>query len=157
MGGTVPPVAQGLISVLVAGFLAVGGFLLARQWQVDSASYQRIAGPADCDLRAGPCRVTLPHGELAFSISPNDIPLMQTLTLEVETNVAGVEGVVVDIRGLNMDMGLNRTQLSAGGGGSWRGETILPICSQRRMEWEAAVQLAGPRAVEAPFPFATVR
>ena len=64
---------------------------------------------------------------------------------------------MVEIRGLNMEMGLNRTQLTPIGEGSWAGETILPVCSQRRMEWEAAVQLDLEQRYELPFLFHTTR
>ena len=151
------PTQQGLLSILIAVSLAVVGFLLARHWQSDLAHYDRVVNSTDCDLRAGPCRIELLDGDVVLSIAPADIPLMQTLTLEVMTTLPRVDNVFVDIRGLNMDMGLNRTRLQSKEQGEWRGETILPICSQRRMEWEAAVQLAGSRPVEVPFPFSTSR
>jgi hypothetical protein len=82
---------------------------------------------------------------------------MKTLELTVSTTDLPVRGVSVDIRGLNMDMGLNRTVLERGGDGRWRGETILPVCSQRRMQWEAAVRLETTPPLEVPFAFATLR
>jgi hypothetical protein len=96
-------------------------------------------------------------GWVDFSIEPASVPLMKTLALAVTTQGLDVRGVTVEIRGLNMDMGFNRTPLSRAAGGRWTGETILPVCSQRRMEWEAAVQLdVGPR-LEVPFAFRTER
>jgi hypothetical protein len=56
-----------------------------------------------------------------------------------------------------MDMGLNRTLLQGIQDGRWEGETILPICSQRRMQWEAAVRLDGDGRFEVPFVFDTRR
>ena len=64
---------------------------------------------------------------------------MRPLGLTLETEGLAVDRAWIEIRGLNMDMGLNRTQLSRHPEGQWRGETILPICSRRRMDWEAAV------------------
>jgi len=41
--------------------------------------------------------------------------------------------------------------------GVWTGETILPICSQREMKWEAAVRLDADSRSEIPFLFRTSR
>jgi hypothetical protein len=82
---------------------------------------------------------------------------MHTLGLRVSTEGVAIDEVVVEIRGLNMAMGLNRTGLIQAGEGLWSGETILPVCSQRTMQWEAAVQLRGKARHEVPFPFFTTR
>jgi hypothetical protein len=143
---------------LLSVVLAAAAFLVARSWQArDAPSFQRLAAPESCDLRVGPCARRIGDGEVSFEIIPADIPLMRTLTLRVRTNQLEVAGTVVEIRGLNMDMGLNRTVLQRDQAGVWVGETILPLCSQRRMEWEAAVQLSLPTPVEVPFRFATRR
>ena len=92
-----------------------------------------------------------------LAISPDSIPLMQTLSLEFDAGALAPTMVAVDIRGLNMDMGLNRTVLARSDDGRWLGETILPVCSQRRMEWEAAVQIETDRRLEVPFLFSTLR
>lgn len=153
---TYPRYAVGLVVVFIG--LAVAAFLVARSWQgPDATPFERLAAPGACDLRAGPCTQRVGAGQLEFEIAPVDIPLMTTLTLRVRTDSLDVSGVSVEIRGLNMDMGLNRTVLQRDQGDVWVGETILPVCSQRRMEWEAAVQLAMPTPMEVPFPFATNR
>jgi hypothetical protein len=142
---------------LLAIALATTSFLIARHWPGSPTDFQRTAAPAGCDLRAGPCTQVIDAGRVSFAISPAAIPLMKTLTLRVETEGFEPTDVAVDIRGLNMDMGLNRTVLQKDEKVAWEGETILPVCSQRRMEWEAAVQLGGHERVEIPFPFATYR
>lgn len=146
-----------IMAALVFAALAAAGYLLARYWQTAQPAYSRIEVGAPCDLRAGPCSVSVAGGLLEFAIGPRDIPLMRPLSLQVEVANMAVEGVTVEIRGLNMDMGLNRTRLHPLGNGRWQGETILPICSQRVMEWEAAVQLTGAPDVEVPFTFHTSR
>jgi len=148
---------KGVLTLLAFLLLAVGGFFAARHWQAAGPAYERIAPAQPCDLRAGPCSQPVAGGRVSFEISPNDIPLMQTLTLRLRADGLAPGNVEVDIRGLNMDMGLNRTRLEPAGEGHWEAETILPICSQRRMEWEAAVRLGPDPAVEIPFPFFTVR
>ena len=149
--------ARGALTLLVFGLIAVAAFYGARYLQSARDAYTRVQASADCDLRAGPCQQLLAGGSVIFSIEPAEIPLMKPLGLAVVTEGLEVAGVMVEIRGLNMDMGLNRTTLARGGDGRWRGETILPICSQRRMEWEAAVQLETEGRYEVPFPFHTTR
>jgi len=150
--------ARRALTLVVFALIAVAAFYGARYWQSARGAHARVQGPTDCDLRAGPCQQSLAGGSVTFSIEPGDVPLMKPLVLAVVTQGLVAAGVVVEIRGLNMEMGLNRTVLTRGGDGDWRGETILPICSQRRMEWEAAVQLeAGAGRYEVPFPFHTTR
>lgn len=144
--------------VIVLGMIVVASasYTLARYWQDRDSHYRRLAPVADCDLHAGPCRAVLADGEVELSISPRAIPLMTPLQIAVSVSGLDAAAVVVEIRGLNMDMGLNRVRLQHVDG-VWRGETILPVCSQRRMEWEAAVRLDAGGSYELPFVFWTTR
>ena len=148
---------RGALTLLVFSLVAVAAFYGARYWRSAQESYIRAGRPADCNLHAGPCRQALAGGSVTFSISPAEIPLMKTLKLAVATTGLEVRGVVVEVRGMNMDMGLNRTLLTRAEDGGWEGETILPVCSQRKMEWEAAVQLETEGRYEVAFPFDTTR
>jgi len=143
--------------VLGAVVLAVAAFLAARYWSGGSAAYDRIALATPCDLRSGACEQSAVGGSVRLSIAPADLPLMKPLQMSVQLRDLDAESVQVAMRGLNMDMGLNITRLRRIGDGSWQGETILPICSQRRMEWEAAVMVDGIRRFEVAFPFHTER
>lgn len=147
-------------SVLIVGGLAVLGvlaYLGARHWQSGDSGIRRIEAVAQCDLSAGPCTRPVGDGSVTFAIEPRDIPLMRPLQLTVTTTDLPVSAARVDIRGLNMDMGLNRTVLEQDDAGRWHGETILPVCSQRRMQWEAVVRLDAAPPLEVPFEFYTVR
>jgi len=153
-------VSDGARNLLIAGgmlLVALAAYTAARHWQAGSAVYHRVAADAGCDLRGGPCRREVAGGAVVFAITPADIPLMRPLTMRVEVEDLPVSGVVVEVRGLNMDMGLNRTRLQQLESGVWTGETILPICSQREMKWEAAVRLDADSRSEIPFLFRTSR
>jgi hypothetical protein len=78
---------------------------------------------------------------LLLEITPHPIPLMQPLKVVARVSDSELQPSRLDITGLNMEMGLNRTSLAAQAPGHWQGETILPICSQRRMHWQAALLL----------------
>ena len=147
-------------ALTLLGFLllAVAAYIVARHWQLDQASYTRVEPVDPCDLRTGPCRQSVDGGWVTLGIQPADIPLMQPLRLTVVAEGVAERAVQVDIRGLNMDMGLNRTSLTRTPRGTWEGETILPICSRRGMVWEAAVRLdVSGQGIEIPFFFHTER
>lgn len=148
---------RGLFVLFGFLLLAVVAFVAARHWQASQAHYMRVDQPSGCDLHATACRQTVAGGQLTFAIEPREIPLMQPLKLTVQIDGLAVRDVVVEIRGRNMEMGLNRTRLSETAVGRWEGETILPVCSQRRMEWEAAVRIDADGRYEVPFPFRTMR
>ena len=76
-----------IVAALVFAALAAGGYLLARYWQTAQPAYSRIEVSAVCDLRAGPCRVSVAGGVLEFAIDPRDIPLMRPLSLQVEVAI----------------------------------------------------------------------
>jgi len=148
------------VTLTAVGFVLVAGltFFLARDWQSREPPYHRVAAAEGCDLRAGPCRQTVAGGAVVFSIMPQAVPLMRPLQLAVEAVGLDLRAVAVEIRGLNMDMGLNRTLLKQSQTGRWSGETILPLCSQRQMQWEAAVRLDAEQGrFEVPFLFDTKR
>ena len=148
------------MTLMAVGFVLVAAatFGLARHWQSQQPPFARVAAPEGCDLHAGPCRQAVAGAGVVFSIMPQTVPLMRPLQLVVEADGLDARSVAVEIRGLNMDMGLNRTLLAQSQTGHWRGETILPLCSQRRMQWEAAVRLDTEQGrFEVPFLFDTKR
>ncbi len=148
---------RSLAALLFFVALAALGYFAASHWQSARDDFSRVEVSAPCDLRSGPCRHVMDGGVVEFAIEPVDIPLMKPLALRVRTEGLDVVAVRVEIRGLNMDMGLNRSELARDAGGFWRAETILPICSQRRMEWEAAVLVSTAQPFEVPFAFHTTR
>jgi hypothetical protein len=145
----------GMAGIIVLGLAAFFG---ARHWQERNQEYLKPEMAVGCELQYGSCRQALDAGAVTFAIDPPEVPLMKTLSLTVATErIPAVEGVVVEIRGLNMEMGLNRTVMQRDAEGRWRGETILPICSQRRMEWEAVALIDATVGIAVPFLFYTER
>ena len=153
------PATRTWAMVAFVALLGVAAFLVSRAWPVLFPDREQLPVDPACDLRAGPCSRVLPDGtRLAFTIRPRSLPLMQPLALEVELAGSEVAEVQVDIVGLNMNMGPNRTRLEPVGAGRWRGTTLLPVCSARVMQWEAAVWLSrGGRILAIPHRFETRR
>ena len=149
--------AGAFLSFVALVVLAGGSFLLARHWQAGETEFRRLNPEAGCEIQAGRCRQPVPGGSVRLAIDPPEIPIMQTLDLRVEVEGLEPRAVAVEIHGLNMDMGLNRTLLQPAGAGVWSGQTILPICTLRRMGWEAVVRLENGEAVEVAYLFSTWR
>jgi hypothetical protein len=126
----------------------------AGRWLQPTAAVRLSPDPA-CDVGTKPCTLRLPDGAaLSFGLTPLPPRVMQTMTIRVE--LAGTaEAIWVDFVGINMEMGLNRAELSPRGRGLWQGEVMLPICSAAEMFWEARVMVQREGRIEAPFRFVT--
>ena len=112
-----------------------------------------------CDLRSGACTLNLPTGgKVSFVISPNDIPILRPLELQVQTQGVEVSGVEVDFVGVDMEMGYNRSKLEAKDSNHYMGKAVLPVCVRSKMEWEARVLLQTREGlIMAPFRFYTLK
>lgn len=116
-----------------------------------------VTGTAEpgCDLQRQACSAALPQGgRLELSITPRPIPFLQTLRVEVA--VSGIEPrkVEVDFAGESMNMGFNRSELTATGAGRHAGETSLPVCVSGRMTWVATIIVETDRQrIAVPFRF----
>lgn len=110
-----------------------------------------------CDLRLGACTSTLPSGEkISLSINPNNIPLQRPLSFHVKTEGINASDVEVDIIGIGMDMGFNRTKLLSDDKTNYHGNVILPICSNSRMDWEARILVKTKKGIiMVPYSFFT--
>jgi len=120
--------------------------LIGLSYQLKSKAFPlpilTIPASPKCDLRNGMCTAHLPkEGEVSFVITPQNIPLLQPLTLEVLTKGINASTVEVDIMGLEMDMGYNRTTLNAETNHHFKGKTTIPICIRNKMNWQANVLL----------------
>lgn len=157
-GASLAVFALALLTGALAYFWAAGREAIPGSRGVEQ---RRLAVDPACDLRRSACASALGDGRLLrLSIEPSGIPLMQPLRVSVELGDPQPAALTLDIVGLNMEMGLNRTRLTRDSKGVWRGETLLPVCSRSRMEWEARVRLRDPGAAfewVVPFRFHTQR
>lgn len=112
-----------------------------------------------CDLHQGPCTREFDDGRrVTLSITPNPVKVMEPLTLKVETTSESPWSVEVDITGISMNMGYNRPMLKEAGKGVFTGESMLPTCIRKEMDWEANVLIRTAEGyLSAPYRFTTVR
>ena len=140
--------------------LALAGVAAYKVLPLLNPEVARIA-PLDpqCDLRAGPCSSELPGGgRITFSITPEEIPVVQPLVLDVKLEGIAAAGVEVDFQGVDMNMGFNRPRLVRQGQGHFSGPGMIPVCVRDAMEWEARVLVASDDGlVAAPYRFITVK
>ena len=132
--------AATLGTALALACLAVVGYKLAPRQRGDVGVGVVIDAPATCDLNASRCAVDLPAGgRVELSISPQPIPLVKPLQIDVRVSGVNVHRVELDFSGRTMEMGPNRTVLAPVGGGSYRGSAMLPVCVTGRMDWLATL------------------
>ena len=110
-----------------------------------------------CNLQQQACAVTLPNGgQVELSMGTRPIPLVKPFAVEVATRGFSPARIEVDFAGIDMNMGLNRPQLQAGGDGRFVGEVTLPVCITGHMDWQATLLIeAGSERIAIPYRFAT--
>lgn len=144
--------AVGLLALAVAGVFSYKYLQTQEELPVISSVL------SSCDVQEGPCTAVIEGvGQVTLKISPRPIPLVEPLTIEVETVVPGIRAADIDFSGVDMNMGYNRFRLTAVADGRYEGAGMLPVCVRNRMTWEAKVMLATDSIMYvAPFRFDTV-
>ena len=148
-----------IIAVLVLAIFLVVSYKLKDILKPNAAV--TVALDESCDLRAGACVSELPSGgKVSLSISPNDIPILRPLALQVKTEGVVVSNIEVDFIGIGMEMGYNRSKLEVdqeeANKNQFSGKAVLPVCSRSKMDWEARVLLkTDDGLVMVPFRFFT--
>ncbi|MGE5493090.1 MAG: hypothetical protein ACM31P_17585 [Actinomycetota bacterium] len=142
-----------VIGIILIGLVVVVGYKLSPLLlQKADVTVQPAPG---CDLQRAPCEATLPGGgTVRFSITPRPIPMVAPLQLEAEVTGREASKVEVDFAGVDMNMGLNRPQLQAAGGGRFTGQGTLPVCVTGTMDWQATLVVETDRErIAVPFRF----
>lgn len=139
-----------LIVLLVAGYKFKQGVI--------TNIIATVALDKSCDLRKGACSLALPNGgKVNFAISPNDIPILRPLVLNVTSDGVQFSAVQVDFIGVDMDMGYNHSTLDKKDNNHFVGTAVIPVCVQSKMEWEARLLLQTDQGlIMAPFRFHTI-
>jgi len=142
---------KSLLKILLlqtAAVAAAVGIYLA--WDAD-ALYEWLSGDVEyvaappCDLHQRPCPAALGDGTpVLFSISPRPVPVMQKLRFELNATLPpDAKQVVLELYGLNMNMGRYRYTLEAVEPGRYRGEGMIPSCVAQ-MQWRANIIAEAP-------------
>lgn len=146
-GAARPPLLR-LLIILTLLTLAVALWYLTRYGLRDEAEVQwHPPVEAPCDLQAAPCSARLGQGIALRLAVESDGPIRALERLPLEVRLTGIpaESARVDFVGRAMDMGLHRFPLEAVGGGVFRGEGQITICTRAVMPWRAKVVVDTPQ------------
>ncbi|MBB3230514.1 hypothetical protein [Halomonas stenophila] len=139
-----PPLLRLLIVTTLLTLGVMLGYLVRHSLDGDDVQWTPPSTP--CDLQAGPCRTELGEGvTLTLDLAgKGPIHALTVLPLEVQLAGAPAEAAVVTFVGRDMDMGLHRFSLAAAGGGVFRGDGQVALCSEAAMRWRARVVVDTP-------------
>lgn len=144
-----------VIGILLIALVVVVGYKLS-PLLLPRADVVIQPDPA-CNLQRQACAVKLPSGgsvELAMATRP--IPMVKPFEVRVTTRGFAPGRVEVDFAGIEMNMGLNRPELAARGGGRFAGQVTLPVCITGAMDWQATVLIeTGGERIAIPYRFSS--
>jgi len=146
-----------VIGILLIALVVVVGYKLS-PLLLPRADVVIQPDPA-CDLQRQACAVTLPAGGSAeLAMTPRPIPMAMPFEVQVTTGGFVATRVEVDFSGIDMNMGLNRPQLTPRAGGSFAGQATLPVCITGTMDWQATVLIeTGGERIAIPYRFRSGR
>lgn len=142
-----------VIGILLIALVVVVGYKLS-PLLLPRADLTVQPDPA-CDLHRGSCQVVLPGGgRLELRMNPRPIPMVKPFQVEVKIDGLSPGRVEVDFAGIDMNMGLNRPELTASAPGVYAAEATLPVCITGQMDWQATVLVeSGSQRIAIPFRF----
>ncbi len=150
-----PTTLQTIVVMMLCAGIAVAWLL--RPVSVDVAQENiPLHVEAGCDSAQRSCRLLGDDIEFELSLGP-PVRTMQTFVVvlhRLRGDIAADAHVEVQFQMRDMDMGLNRYRLIADADGVWRGQAMLPVCSDDRSDWLAQVTItANGKAWQAQLPF----
>jgi hypothetical protein len=112
-----------------------------------------------CNLQHQACMVKLPSGGgVELSMGTRPIPMVKPFEVRVTTTGFVPTRVEVDFAGIDMNMGLNRPELTAHGDGRFAGQVMLPVCITGAMDWQVTVLIeSGGERIAIPYRFSSGR
>ena len=132
-------VSLGLLLVLL-GFGA--GYVLQVSDSDTRAPDHSLAYDPECNLNQAACRTAiLDRGAIYFSIEPNPIYGASPLVFELKGEGIGLQSAVLNLSGLDMNMGSYRFELESNGTGGFTTTGNLPVCVRNQMQWKAELRL----------------
>jgi hypothetical protein len=131
-----------LTIVVAAGLSAYLGVRI-----LSSVEPKRVIGfvsEPGCDLGRTDCSVEFPHhGTLSLDLGPRPLianaPLAARLTVQEGPQP---DSVVLELTGVDMDMGTWNFPLERSGDAVFTGSLTLPACIRRQMRWRIEIQVA---------------
>ncbi len=104
----------------------------------------------DCGLNQAGCERKIKElGSIRFAVEPRPIMAMSPLVFSLETQDLEVESAVIDLSGVDMNMGSYRFVFDSNqqneGVGQFIARGNLPVCVRNKMDWQADIWLQTKR------------
>lgn len=113
----------------------------------------------NCDLHKGLCKLQKGKQSVTLDISPNNpIPVAHLLDATVKLTGFHPQNVQIDIAGINMYMGYNRTTLVPldSQSNTYHNKIMLAFCTSEKMDWEISVLITQDNKItKVPFLLST--
>ena len=91
---------------------------------------------------------------MSIDLSPRPVPVLRPITINVRFDNKTAATAWLDLKGVDMDMGLNRAKLQAQDGKTLQGQITIPICLTGTMRWQLELHLdEGPQSETIGFNF----
>lgn len=127
-----------LIGVLLIALVVVVGYKLSPML-LPKSDITVQPDPA-CDLQQQACTVDLPSGgKIELSMGTRPVPMVKAFEVQVATSAFSPARVEVDFAGIDMNMGLNRPELTTRGAGKFSAPVTLPVCITGQMDWQVTL------------------
>jgi len=126
----------------IAGAAALGALWVWADRLLPGAGTEAllVVGPEECDLNERACAAVLPSGgQVLLDLEPRPMPTLKPLAVTLQLTGQDPEWVELDLAGVEMYMGFNRTRLERVEPGRYQGEAVLPVCASEAMTWAATV------------------
>ncbi len=125
--------------VFIISFLA-GNWLNERNQKAQKLE-KVIMQASPCNPAINKCQALLQGAPViaAFLQKPS---ALRPFEVEVKSDLSGIEDVHVDFRMQSMNMGVNLYRLNKVKEGVWVGSVTLPVCTSRRSDWIAELQIS---------------
>lgn len=123
---------------------------------LDVPSVPLVASATDCDSARTACGAQGEGLEIELRLGP---PVQPLEPFDIALRIADgalADSAVVEVRFVmqGMDMGINRYRLARAADGIWRGRAVLPVCTSRRTDWLAELDIRdGARRWTVALPF----
>ena len=148
---------QKISVVVMAAFLVVPVIIFAIFVWRENTLDDVVAGVVDssCDVHTSTCEARFNNGgRLLFSMSPKPIKPLVPLDLQVQLSNLEAQQVLVDFKGIGIEMGFYRPELNRNKDGNYSGVGSLSVCTLDKMLWQATVIVKTENgAMIAPFRF----
>lgn len=113
----------------------------------------------DCDLHEQTCVSQSQSAQVQLTLMPQPIPIAKPLSVKAHLSGLDAHKVELDISGINMYMGYNRTRLQADAErpGVFNGTAMLAFCTNEVMLWQVTllVHHADGQITQIPFQLET--